>query len=1264
MQTPHLNSISLSLAAIPKSVISLHPPWTPVFYGERVNLTCKGLHSYKSEKTKWYHRPYRGKEKERETSGNTLEVHEAGAFRCQVQSSPVSDPVRLLFSAGSLILQAPHSVFEGDTLFLRCQKQGKEKLYYVKYKWNGKILYKSNKTLNLYIPRASLNNSGNYQCFGSVDKNHILKSNTKLIKIQELFPHPKLNATAFQPTEGSSVNLSCETHLHPERLDTPLHFIFFKDNGAILSGWNKSSELQIPTIWKEDSGLYGCGTKTVTHSVLKHSLLLQISVQRIPVSQVSLETQPPVGQAVEGETLVLICSAAEGTGYTTFSWHRENTEKSLGRKTERSQRAELEIGAIRESHAGGYYCTADNSYGPVRSEVITITVRESSHFVPVRMLQGLSCVFTSPRSPPNPASGDSPHSICPAQVQLQPLYGNVQYQEDDLVYSEIQIIWLRGEEEDQNLLFLRQRLLWHLFWVVLIFMLLWAILLVLGPVTVQSVSGQFKTALKSVISVNPPWTNHFAGQKVTLTCYKFGFYWTNNIKWYRGDKVVRNRSINKFEVYESGDYRCQADNLLPSKSVHLDFSKAELILQAPLEVFERDSVVLNCWASQYTDPDKITFYKDGTKLPHRDMKYHIGQAGLQHNGEYHCNKKYAEFSISSNSVKIQVKELFPRPVLLVSPPQPTDGSPVTLTCDTQLSPQKSKERLKFCFFKDDTDLSKSCSNSPELNIPAIRKEDSKSYTCQAGSKSGIWKISLPSEIPVQIPVSQPVLTIRTAKAMALEGDIATLHCESQSGSPPIWYRFYHGTVFLGSNTTYSTGGASFSFTLTTEHSGKYYCTARNLLGIKHSEAMSLSVIVPVSRPVLTLRTPGAQAVVGDLMELHCEALRGSPPIRYQFYHENVILGSSSAPSGGGASFKLSLTEEHSGNYLCEASNGQEPQRSVTIPLKVTVPVSHLGLTLRMPRAQAVLGDLVELHCKAGKGSPPIQYKFYHENVTLENSSAPFGGGASFNLFLTEEHSGNYSCEASNVVGAQQSEVVTIKVIVPVSRPVFTLRAPKAQVVVGDVVELVCEALRGSPPILYQFYYENITLGNQSAPSGGKAFFNFSVTEEYSGNYACEANNGLWAQQSDKVTIFVTGLTGDRSSSVAAGIPGALLSMAVLAGGALLYSRRLLGKADGMPASDPIRSHSDSEPQEPTYSNVPSRVELQPVYDNVNLGGDVVYSQVQHTKKSTTAVASEPTVPVNKVGLGSHSPNIHRFLHTEALEGPCATSCPVHHSSGP
>ncbi|XP_057602543.1 Fc receptor-like protein 5 [Hippopotamus amphibius kiboko] len=1029
-------------------------------------------------------------------------------------------------------------------------------------------------------------------------------------------------------------------------------------------------------------------------------------------------------------------------------------------------------------------------------------------------------------------------------------------------------------------------------------MLLWVSLLVLAPV--NFVSGQFATEPKSVISLHPPWTTVFQGEKVTLTCKAFPFDAPEKIKWYHWylqGKMQPEISGNTHEVYESGDYKCQAQNSLLSNRVELLFSSANLILQAPSDVFENESVLLRCRAKVNTVVNSMRLSKNGKHLEvlEKTNEFHIHQASLKDNGDYHCTGvKEDGHLVSSNQVKITVQELFPSPVLRASSTQPTEGDTVTLTCETRLSPQRSDVQLQFYFFSDSWSQRSDWRNSPEFQIHTIRSKESGSYWCQAQSvtppvqkysqriqiqvKKAVPDIRIysnsqlvfegqelvlicsvngvsgpitiswyrkhnklraetkphtsrktelkipvvqksdageyycvakdgrssfhsdPVTISVQVPVSQPVLTLSPPGTRTVVGDEVSLQCEVPTGSLPISYQFFHGGVLLkriegtlwrtapyrfsltaehsgnyyctadnglgpqsseavrlsvtvpvsqpvltlsppGTRTVvgdevslqcevptgslpisyqFFRGGvllkriegtlwrtapyrfsltaehsgnyyctadnglgpqsseavrlsvtvpvsqpvltlsppgtrtvvgdevslqckaqrgslpisyqfyregvlltkiegtlqrtASYSFSLTAERSGNYYCTADNGLGPQSSEAVRLSVIVPVSRPVLTLRAPRAQAVVGDVVELHCEARRGSPPILYRFYREDAALGSSSSPFGAGASFNFLLTVEHSGNYFCEASNVQGTQRSDTVSLSVRVPVSRPVLTLRAPRAPAVVGDMVELHCETRRGSPPILYRFYHEDVALGSSSSPSEGGVSFSLPLTTEHSGNYSCEAANDLGAQRSEVVPLNVIVPVSRPVLTFRAPRAQAVVGDMVELHCEAQRGSPPILYQFYHENVTLGNNMSHSGQGVSLKLSLTTNHSGTYSCAADNGLGPQCSEAVTLFITGLTGGRSSPVATGVTGGLLGIMVLAAVALLFYWWLPRKAGGKPTSDSSSNPSALDPQEPTYHNVPSWIELQPVYSNVNPnGGDVVYSEVRTVK---------------------------------------------------
>ncbi|XP_077607758.1 Fc receptor-like protein 5 isoform X2 [Crocuta crocuta] len=760
------------------------------------------------------------------------------------------------------------------------------------------------------------------------------------------------------------------------------------------------------------------------------------------------------------------------------------------------------------------------------------------------------------------------------------------------------------------------------------FMLLWVTVLVL------------EAASKPVISLHPPWTVVFKGETVTLTCNVFHFHAPEKRRlflWYLGERKLHETSGNSLEVRDSGQYRCQTQDSLPSDHVSLTFSSANLILQGPPYVFEGDAVVLRCRANAELALNATTFYRRGKvlRLSAESSHFHIQDAGLKDNGDYHCSGFKNDYSYSSNTINIQVQELFPRPVLTARPSWSIIGKSVTLTCETQLPPQRSDVKLWFYFFQDGQKLEVSLKNFLKTSTTTMRGQKPQYYWCEAcRGSSGVCKQSQKVQLHVPIPVSRPSLTLSPPGATVPEGHMVTLSCKAERGSFPILYQFLREEVVIGKME--ATQGTKSLMSLKAKHSGNYYCTADNGLGPQRSPPVYLTVIVPVSRPVLTIRKPRAQAVEGDKVELHCEAPRGSHPILYRFYHEGDALGSSWDYHGGGGSLTLQLTAEHSGEYACEADNGRGAQRSEAVPLSVTVPASRPVLTVRKPRAQAVEGDKVELHCESPRGSPPILYRFYHEGDALGNSSAPSGGGASFNLSLTAEHSGNYSCEADNGLGAQCSEAVSLSIIVPVSCPALTLKVPRAQVQVGDVVELRCEAQRGSPPILYQFYREDIPVGNNSAPSGGGASFNLSLTTEHSGNYSCEADNGLGARRSEAVLLSISGPAGSISGLVATGVTGGLFSALSFGVVALLLYCRLLRKAGGRPTSDPSRSPSDSDVREPTYHNVPAWMELQPVYSNVNhRGGEVVYSEVRRVLQGDRPAAnSESTLGL----LWTHLPS--------------------------
>ncbi|XP_073903873.1 Fc receptor-like protein 3 isoform X3 [Castor canadensis] len=540
---------------------------------------------------------------------------------------------------------------------------------------------------------------------------------------------------------------------------------------------------------------------------------------------------------------------------------------------------------------------------------------------------------------------------------------------------------------------------------------------------------------KAVILLDPPWSAAFKGETVTLTCMNFHSPAQGDTTWYHGKDLLKVTSRN-IRMEESGYYQCKTQRSSFSDPVLVEFSSDQLILQAPHPVFEGDTISLKCRGKEEKKTSDKIYYKNGKKLKN---SYNTDSVTLKSvsrdNSEYHCTASIEFLSIFSRTItskplKIQVQELFLPPVLTATPSQPTEGGPVTLTCETQLPPQKSNVQLQFCFFRDGQILGSGCSSSLELQIPTMWRKDSGSYWCMAEAMAyRISKNSSRSQIHVQrIPVSEVILETKPPGGQLIEGENLVLICSVAKGTGTITFSWHkEGTRNLGRKTQHSLLAELQIPTVKMHDAGRYYCAADNNYGPIISKWIRVTVRSPVSHPVLTLKAPRAQAVVGDMVELHCKALRGSPPILYRFYHEDVIMGNSSAPSGGGVSFNFSLTVDHSGNYSCDANNGLGSQHSHRVSLKVIVPVSHPVLTLRPPAAQTKVGDVVELHCEALGGSPPIMYQFYHEDITLGNSLAPSGGGASFKLFLPTELVGNYSCDADNGLGAQHSEVMAFNI---------------------------------------------------------------------------------------------------------------------------------------------------------------------------------------------------------------------------------------------
>ncbi|XP_072802764.1 high affinity immunoglobulin gamma Fc receptor I isoform X3 [Vicugna pacos] len=260
-----------------KAVITLQPPWVSMFEEEDVTLWCEGPRLSGDSSTQWF------------LNGTAIEtlasryriaaasVNDSGEYRCQTGLSVPSDPVQLEIHKDWLLLQVSSRIFtEGEPLALRCHGWKNKLVYNVLFYQDGKAFKFSPRDSEFTILKTNLSHSGIYHCSGM--GRHRFVSAGVSITVKELFTEPVLRASLPLPLlEGNMVNLSCETELLLRRPGLRLYFSFHVGSRTLRSR-NTSSEYQILTAERGDSGLHWCEAATEDGSVVKRSPELKLQV--------------------------------------------------------------------------------------------------------------------------------------------------------------------------------------------------------------------------------------------------------------------------------------------------------------------------------------------------------------------------------------------------------------------------------------------------------------------------------------------------------------------------------------------------------------------------------------------------------------------------------------------------------------------------------------------------------------------------------------------------------------------------------------------------------------------------------------------------------------------------------------------------------------------------------------------------------------------------------------------------------------------------
>lgn len=515
------------------------------------------------------------------------------------------------------------------------------------------------------------------------------------------------------------------------------------------------------------------------------------------------------------------------------------------------------------------------------------------------------------------------------------------------------------------------------------------------------------------------------------------------------DSVVY--ELNPATAADSGNYKCRVtikDKSQTSNTQALDVTGLQtptLSLSNPTP-YENEEFMATCSAPEEKGPFLFRFYqrfRNGEPQKIKQLRTtgnssettlalrHIGDCFLFCDYEISLDSGTRR-SNSSEEIQVLVKVLHIIPVMNVLPnTEVFEGDIVEVICKVVGSPLKNME----VFLTKDRRILKQAATALSHQFTA-KEGDSGEFVCKA-EWNNVQKETYQT-ITVKELFSKPRLTVQPMDIF--EGDRFKLTCSisiyetDKINNETIRFSLYKDDVKLTSADTYITVAQP-------NKNGNYTCKAQvaplthNF--VKESPTLVVKAKVPVSKPVLSV--VGGTLLLGKPFQLLCYSDGGTLPITYTLHGPNRLLEHRVASRPGEQAIFDSPAIYRSSDlhsFLCHAKNSQRKPpmigsgQQLLRSTKIIEPVSKPRLTVHPSLSDVSEGQNVTLVCSVKKGSPPINFTWYHiesEGVLDSQISNKLEGSYSIPS-VTGENGGGYYCTSTNLASeTEQSHIVMIGV---------------------------------------------------------------------------------------------------------------------------------------------------------------------------------------------------------------------------------------------
>ncbi|KAF7659201.1 hypothetical protein LDENG_00001590 [Lucifuga dentata] len=509
--------------------------------------------------------------------------------------------------------------------------------------------------------------------------------------------------------------------------------------------------------------------------------------------------------------------------------------------------------------------------------------------------------------------------------------------------------------------------------------------------------------------------------------------------------------INPARAADSGTYECQVTVEEKSKTSFIQKLTVEG-LQAPIfhlsktTLYESEELIATCSAPQEKGSLIFHFYQESRNAVPQKIKQ-VGPSGnasetrlvLRQAGDSYLYCDYeiptlpeAGRSNISNKVQVIVRGLFISPVMNVMPSSNVyEGDIIEVVCRV-VHPLRNIE----VFLTKDRKVLKKASVSLNHRM-TVQAGDSGELVCKAEwnevQKETYLSITVKELFSVPQLIVEPI-DIFEGKHFKLTCSVS-IYSPERINNETMQFSIYKDHVQLTKTDTYIARAQP-------SQNGNYTCkaeaaTLRNNFLVKESEAHVIKAKVPVSQPMLSV--VGDRLILGKPFLLLCDSELGSVPITYTLYGPNrqPDVKVVSRP-GDQAIFNISAIYKSSDvlKFLCHAKNNafNPPMISSSQRLQRTTsiiePVSEPALIIYPNMGDVSEGQDLTLDCTLKKGTPPINFTWYHAETegALASQTSPGLKGSYRIKGVRAEHGGGYYCVSTNQANEiKRSYTVTVGV---------------------------------------------------------------------------------------------------------------------------------------------------------------------------------------------------------------------------------------------